>query len=98
MRIQSAVHLVLLAAIFAGVGALAADQGAVAPPPIKREIIPGSELMTHQERERYRQRMRGAKTAEDRDKVRADHLRRMEERARLRGLRLPATPSQGGPK
>lgn len=55
---------------------------------VKREIIPGSELMSPQERERYRQRLQGSATAEERERLRAAHVRAMEERARLRGLRL----------
>ena len=64
----------------------------------KREIIPGSELMTSKEREDYRRRYAAAKTDADREKVRADHIKAMEERARLRGLRLelPAPPKGGG--
>jgi hypothetical protein len=65
----------------------------------KREIIPGSELMTAKEREDYRRRYAAAKTDADREKVRADHIKAMEERARMRGLRLelPA-PAKGGGK
>jgi hypothetical protein len=54
----------------------------------QREIIPGSELMSSQERERYRQRMRGAGSVEERSKIREEHLKEMRDRARLRGLRL----------
>ena len=66
--------------------------------PVQREIIPGSELMTTQERERYRLRLQGAGTPEERERLRAEHVRAMEERAQLRGLkvidysRLKATP------
>jgi hypothetical protein len=64
----------------------------------KREIIPGSELMTSREREAYRRRYAAAKSEEARDKVRAEHVKAMEERARLRGLQLavPAAPKDGG--
>lgn len=64
----------------------------------KREIIPGSELMTAKEREDYRRRYAAAKTDAEREKVRSDHIKAMEERARLRGLRLdlPAPPKGGG--
>lgn len=63
-----------------------------------REIIPGSELMTPQEREAYRQRYAAAKTDGERAKVRAEHVKAMEERARLRGLQLaePKPPAKGG--
>ena len=60
----------------------------------KREIIPGSELMTSKEREDYRRRHAAARTEADKEKVRADHIKAMQERARLRGLELvlPLTP------
>lgn len=63
-----------------------------------REIIPGSELMTGAEREAYRQRYAAAKTDAERDKVRTEHIGAMEERARLRGLKLliPAAPAGTG--
>lgn len=53
--------------------------------------------MTPQERERYRQRIRAAKTPEEEAKIRAEHYRQMQERARLRGLRLPE-PQEGSAK
>lgn len=83
--------------LFAVCGAIAAETEKGAPAaPIKREIIPGSELMTSQERERYRQRIRRAKTPQEEEKVRADHYRQMQERARLRGLRLAEPPAGDG--
>lgn len=58
------------------------------PEQVQREIIPGSELMTAQERESYRLRLRGAGTPEERERLRAEHVRAMEERAQLRGLQV----------
>jgi hypothetical protein len=58
------------------------------PAQVQREIIPGSELMTAQERERYRLRLRGAGTPEERERLRAEHVRAIEERAQLRGLQV----------
>lgn len=69
-------------------GALPAVAATTEPAPIKREIIPGSELMTSQERERYRQRQRGAGSEAEREKLRAEHVEAMEERARVRGLKV----------
>jgi hypothetical protein len=93
--IQIAVSLATAAVMLSA----AIDTAGQPPTPVKREIIPGSELMTSQERERYRQRIRGAKTPQDEEKIRADHKKQMQERARLRGLRL-ADPAAGveGPK
>jgi hypothetical protein len=77
--------------------AVAAEQSGTSRPEMKREIIPGSELMTSQERERYRQRMRGAKSEDERNRYRAEHTKQMQERARMRGLRL-AEPAAGDKK
>ena len=62
------------------------------PPPVKREIISGSELMTPAEREAYRQRFSAAKTPEGQEKVRSEHRLRIRERARLHGLQLADDP------
>lgn len=62
----------------------------------KREIIPGSELMTSKEREDYRRRYAAAGTEADKEKVRADHITAMQERARLRGLDLALPPPPKG--
>ena len=88
---------VLAAAIFAG--ALSVAVAASEPAPVKREIIPGSELMTSQEREHYRQRQRGAKSEAQREQQRAEHVKAMEERARLRGLQVvdPSRAKKGQP-
>lgn len=67
---------------------LAGAAAAAAPPAPPREIIPGSELMSTQEREQYRLRLRGAGTPEERERLRAEHVRAMEERAQMRGLQL----------
>ena len=84
-------------AIFAG--PLPAVAATAEPAPIKREIIPGSELMTSQEREHYRQRQRGAKTDALREQQRTEHVKAMEERARLRGLQVvdPSRTKKGQP-
>lgn len=81
-----AAAVLLLAAVLACSTAAAAD-GADAPQ-VQREIIPGSELMTSRERERYRIRMRAAGTQEKQAQVREEHVKQMRERARLRGLEL----------
>jgi hypothetical protein len=61
------------------------------------EIIPGSELMSAPERERYRQRTRAAGSVEERSKVREEHVKQMRERAPLRGLRLAEPVPKGTP-
>lgn len=67
---------------------LAAAQESEGIAPVQREIIPGSELMTSRERERYRERMRAAGSPDAQARVREEHVKRLRERARLRGLEL----------
>ena len=62
----------------------------------RREIIPGSELMTSAEREAYRRRYAAAKTDAEKEKVRAEHIAAMQERARVRGLQLVEPRAPGG--
>lgn len=56
----------------------------------------GRQLMTAQERTDYRNRMRAAKTAEERDKIRAEHHELMKARAKERGVTLPDEPPPRG--
>ena len=93
-----AIRTLVAAAIFvtAETGSVAAQNQGETGRVVKREIIPGSELMTSAEREQYRQRLRGARSAEEEARVRGEHRKRIEERARLRGLRLadPSSPDK----
>jgi hypothetical protein len=59
---------------------------------IRDRDIYGSQLMTQQERNEYRQRMQQAKTAEARERIRAEHHERMVARAKERGVKLPDQP------
>lgn len=57
----------------------------------------GSQLMTNQERIDHRNKLRAAKTAEEREQVRLQHHEQMQSRAKERGVTLPDTPPpQGG--
>lgn len=58
--------------------------------------IYGSQLMTEQERLEYRERLRAATTAEERERIRAEHHERMQERAVERGVTLPEEPPVRG--
>lgn len=75
----------LLLALMAG-PAISADQP-----------VYGSQLMTNQERIEHRNKLRAAKTAEEREQVRLEHHEQMQLRAKERGVTLPdAPPPQGG--
>lgn len=58
--------------------------------------IYGSQLMTRQERIEYRNRIRAAKTAQEREQIRKEHHERMKERAKERGVTLPDEPPMPG--
>ena len=62
----------------------------------KKEQVYGSQLMTKQERMEHRKKMRSAKTAEERERVRAEHHEAMKIRALERGVTLPDAPPEGG--
>lgn len=77
--------------------AQAADttQSPTQPAPKKtqaKEQIYGSQLMTQQERDAYRAKMRSAKTQAERDQIRAEHHAAMQERAKEKGVTLPDQP------
>ncbi len=62
----------------------------------QQEQIYGSQLMTQQERTEYRAKMRGATTAAEREQIRSEHHQQMQERAKERGVTLPAEPPARG--
>lgn len=59
---------------------------------IRDRDIYGYQMMTPQERNAFRAKMRAAKTAEERERIRAEHHERMKERAKERGVTLPDKP------
>jgi hypothetical protein len=62
-----------------------------------RERIYGSELMTEKERNEYRERIRNAKTEQEREKIRSEHHEKMMVRAKEKGVTLPdEPPAKGG--
>jgi hypothetical protein len=63
------------------------EQSAGAAEP--RELIYCADLMTHDEREAYRSRMRAARTPQDKAALRQAHRQDMQARARERGIGTP---------
>jgi Flp pilus assembly protein TadD len=89
---------VIIAAMAAGVSlpALAADQTrAQDQTKVQDQDIYGSQLMTVQERNEHRSKMRAAKTAQERERVRTEHHEQMKVRAKERGITLPDQPPAG---
>lgn len=60
-----------------------------------RERIYGYELMTPQERTEYQARMRALKTEQEREALRLEHHKKMQERAQAQGKTLPDMPPAG---
>ena len=87
--------MAIVSAAFAGEPPAPAVQTAQAGPGAGGQIY-GSQLMTQQERLQYREQMRNAKTAQQREQLRLEHHRQMQERARQRGVTLPDQPPTGG--
>jgi hypothetical protein len=56
----------------------------------------GSQLMSPEERRQHRDRMRSAKTAEEREQIRREHHAQMQARAKERGVTLPDEPPMMG--
>jgi hypothetical protein len=84
------------------VSLFAAEQPS-ASPARKSEPIYGYRMMSDPERNEYREKMRNARSAEERQAIRDEHRKLMETRAKERGVTLPeprgpaAGPTSGGP-
>lgn len=86
------------AALLAGATIPAAAQQSPPPAP-KRELrVYGEEVMTTQERQAYVDRMRAAKTREERIKLRDEHRAEMQLRAKEKGVTLQEPQRRGGEK
>jgi hypothetical protein len=84
---MAAAMLVMTATLFA------AEQSAP-----KSEPIYGYRMMNEQERNEYRERMRNARSAEERQAIRDEHHKLMESRAKERGVTLPEQRGPGAGK
>jgi len=62
----------------------------------EQEQIYGSQLMTRKERAENRAKMRSLKTPEERDAYRLEHHKKMQERAKEKGVTLPDEPPATG--
>jgi hypothetical protein len=60
------------------------------------EQIYGSQLMTNQELGEYRKRVHAAANEEEREKIRSEHHKLMQERAQKQGIDLPDEPADMG--
>lgn len=99
------IYGILFGLLLPGV-ALAATAEEKKPAPTKKqeqtksqdqEVIYGRQLMTQKEMNEYRAKMRAAKTADEREKLRKAHHDKMAARAKERGVKIPDEPPARGP-
>ena len=69
---------------------------AAARPEKNQDRIYGSQMMTQQERDEYRSKMRAAKTFEERERIRKEHQERMKVLAKEQGVTIPDEPPVRG--
>ncbi|MCB1916852.1 MAG: hypothetical protein KDG52_14190 [Rhodocyclaceae bacterium] len=87
----------LLLGVLAMVTALSAPVLAADPPAGQAaQPLYGHQLMTEQERVAQMERMRAARTEQEREQIREEHHRLMQQRAQERGVTLPDQPMMGG--
>jgi 1,2-phenylacetyl-CoA epoxidase catalytic subunit len=95
MRNAAKVMAIAAIGVFLTLGsALAQNQDRTQQQIGDRDIY-GYQMMTPQERNEYRNRMRTATTAEERERIRAEHHAQMLARAKERGVTLPQEPPAG---
>ncbi len=92
--IVATIAAVLMATAAYPLSAQTADQ-----PARKSEPIYGYRMMNDQERNEYREKMRNARSADERQALRDEHHKAMQARAKERGVTLPDSPPPGkGPQ
>ncbi len=97
---QRTILSTLLAAMFIAfsIPVLAADQDRTRTQDqqqVRDQDIYGYRLMTPQERDAHRAKMRSAKTIAERDRIRQEHHTQMQIRAKEQGVTLPDEPPSG---
>ena len=89
------------ATILSSLAVFAADQAQDKAKDVKQDRTPsqqttGNRLMTPEERQSQRAKMRSATTREEREKIRAEHHEKMKERAKEQDKTIPENPPAGG--
>jgi hypothetical protein len=87
---------ILLAAAFVPAPAVIAQDKAQTQAQTQTRDIYGYQMMTPQERDEYRAKMRVAQTQEERERIRTEHHALMKERAKERGITMPDQPPAHG--
>ena len=96
MSKKSCLIPILGAVLCLPVGIAFAADATPAAEQVQNQMIYGSQLMTPKERVEYRDKLRTAKTIQERERIRQEHHEEMMELAKKRGVTLPAVPPAGG--
>ena len=64
---------------------------------VEPQQVYGSQLMTQQEMYEFHQRMRNARTLQERDQIRNEHHQQMQARAKAQGFTIPDMPPANAP-
>jgi hypothetical protein len=92
------INSAVIAALFSTVASItiAADKDWNLSNQPSQDQVYGSQLMTQQEHDNYRDLMHAAKTGQERDFVRQSHYKQMKVRAKQQGVTLPdESPAHG---
>ena len=95
MNTRTIVAAAIAAAMMATTVSLFAAEGVSESTTRKSEPIYGYRMMNDQERNEFRDKMRNARSADERLALRDEHRKQMEARAKARGVTLP---EQRGPR
>ena len=82
--------------IIVGITLLLLAAPGLGPGVVAEEVVYGRDLMTKEELKQHRAKMRSFKTEEERKAYRREHHKRMQQRAKKRGVKLPAEPGPRG--
>ncbi|MGE0113976.1 MAG: hypothetical protein AB7T07_03700 [Steroidobacteraceae bacterium] len=88
----------LIVTVVPGIAVAQAPAAAPVQTPAKetQELVYGRQLMTDAERAEYRAKMRTLKTQQEREAFRLEHHKKMQERAKEKGVTLPDMPLHQG--
>ena len=98
MDTRTIVAAAIAAAMIATTVSLFAAEGTAESAARKSEPIYGYRMMNDQERNEFRDKMRNAGSADERQALRDEHRKQMEARAKERGVTLPEPRGPGGGK
>jgi hypothetical protein len=91
-QLEFVLPLVMTLFLSAGVSWAAEEIQAQETIEAQEQVVFGRELMTDEERAEHRNKMRAAKTVEERERIQKEQHERMKIRAKDRGVTLPEEP------